>query len=166
GARAGGRGRPRAGEGAAVVGLGTLGLLAVQVLRSRGLRVLGVSRSSRRFELAAELGTVALARAGQDDLDRAGRELSGREGVDLVVETAGTPEAVGHALELVRPGGRVVLTGLPHAHSTVDWFAVVRREVTIVGSMIYQDEFAQALHLLETGAVRTEPLVTHRFPLG
>ena len=159
------RGRPRAGETVAVVGLGTLGLLAVQVLRARGLRVLGVSRSTRRFELATEVGATALARAGVDDLARAGGELSGREGVDLVVETAGTPDAVAYALELVRPGGRVVLTGLPHEWSTVDWFSVVRREITIVGSMIYQDEFAEALRLLETGTVRTDPLLTHRFPL-
>jgi len=59
----------------------------------------------------------------------------------------------------------VVLTGLPHERASVDWFDVVRREVTISGSMIYQDEFAQALRLLETGAVRAEPLLTHRFPL-
>ena len=159
------RGRPRAGESAAVVGLGALGLLAVQVLRARGLRVLGVSRSTRRFALATEMGTTALARATEDDLASAAGDISGREGVDLVVETAGTPEAMNHALALVRPGGRVVLTGLPHERSTVDWFGVVRREVTIIGSMIYQDEFTEALRLLETGAVRTERLVTQGFPL-
>jgi len=41
----------------------------------------------------------------------------------------------------------------------------VRRAVTLLGSMIYQDEFAEALRLLETRAVRVRPLVTHRFPL-
>jgi 2-desacetyl-2-hydroxyethyl bacteriochlorophyllide A dehydrogenase len=160
------RGAPRAGQRAGVVGLGTLGLLAVQVLRERGLEVLGVSRSTRRFDLARELGASAVARAGADDLSVAARALSGREGLDLVVETAGTPEAVEHALAVVRPGGRVVLTGLPHERSTVDWFDVVRREVTLLGSMIYQDEFDEALRLLETGAVRTGSLVTHRFALS
>src|SRR2546422_7235562 len=66
---------------------------------------------------------------------------------------------------LVRPGGRVVLTGLPHEPTPVAFFSVVRREVTITGSMIYQDEFGEALRLLESGAVRGEPLVTHRFDL-
>jgi (R,R)-butanediol dehydrogenase / meso-butanediol dehydrogenase / diacetyl reductase len=42
---------------------------------------------------------------------------------------------------------------------------VVRREVTISGSMIYQDEFPEAMRLIATGAVRTRSLVTHRFPL-
>jgi len=65
----------------------------------------------------------------------------------------------------VRPGGRVVLTGLPHEPTPVAFFSVVRREVTIVGSMIYQDEFPEALRLVAEGAVVTAPLVTHRFSL-
>jgi len=43
---------------------------------------------------------------------------------------------------------------------------VVRRELTILGSMIYQTEFPEAIRLLASGAVRTERLLTHRFPLA
>ena len=82
-----------------------------------------------------------------------------------MIETAGTAEAVHHALMLVRPGGRVVLTGLPHEPTPVEFFFVVRREVTIVGSMIYQDEFAEAMRLVADGTVKTRPLVTHHFAL-
>jgi threonine dehydrogenase-like Zn-dependent dehydrogenase len=59
-----------------------------------------------------------------------------------------------------------VLTGLPHDPTPVAFFSVVRREVTILGSMIYQDEFGEALRLVASGQVRTAPLVTHRFPLA
>lgn len=163
--RAVNRGRPERGERAAIVGAGSLGLLALQVLRARGARVMVVSRSRRRFALAAELGAEAMHATVDGPLADAARRFSGREGVDLVVETAGTPEAVTHALELVRPGGRVVLIGLPHEPTPVSFFSVVRREVTITGSMIYQDEFPEALRLVEEGAVRTGPLITHRFSL-
>jgi len=163
--RAVGRGAPKAGETAAVVGAGTLGLLALQVLRARGARVLVVSRTHRRLELATELGAEAVHALADGPLDAAARRVSGREGVDLVVETAGAAEAVGQALELVRPGGRVVLTGLPHEPAPLNVFSVVRREVTIAGSMIYQDEFPAALELVASGAVRTRPLVTHHFKL-
>jgi threonine dehydrogenase-like Zn-dependent dehydrogenase len=147
------------------VGAGTLGLLALQVLAARGARVLVVSRSTRRFALADELGAAATHAVADGPLDEAARAFSGREGIDCVVETAGTPEAVSHALALVRPGGRVVLTGLPHEATAVPFFSVVRREVTIVGSMIYQDEFAEAMRLVAAGQVRTRPLITHRFAL-
>ncbi len=163
--RAVARGQVRAGETAAVVGAGTLGLLALQVLRARGARVLAVSRSARRFTLARELGAEATHAVADGPLEEVARGFSRREGVDCVVETAGTPEAVAHALALVRPGGRVVLTGLPHDPTPVRFFSVVRREVTIVGSMIYQDEFAEAMRLVAAGHVRTGPLITHRFAL-
>jgi 2-desacetyl-2-hydroxyethyl bacteriochlorophyllide A dehydrogenase len=163
--RAVNRAVPRAGETAAVLGAGTLGLLAAQLLRLQGARVLVVSRTARRFELARRHGAAACHALSEGPLADAARAFSGREGVDLVIETAGTPEAVEHAIELVRPGGRVVLTGLPHEPSSVSFFTVVRRELTLVGSMIYQDEFPQALRLLETGQVRGADLVTHRFAL-
>jgi L-iditol 2-dehydrogenase len=159
------RGGMRAGETAAVVGAGTLGLLAVQVLRAGGARVLAVSRSARRLPLAKELGAEATHALADGPLEEVARAFSGREGIDCVIETAGTAEAVAHALALVRPGGRVVLTGLPHEVTPVRFFSVVRREVTIVGSMIYQDEFAEAMRLVAAGQVRTRSLVTHRFAL-
>jgi L-iditol 2-dehydrogenase len=153
----------RPGETAAVVGGGTLGLLALQVLRAHGARVLVVSRTSRRFDLAHELGAEGTHVVGDGSLEAIAGRFSAREGVDVVIETAGTAEAVAHALTLVRPGGRVVLTGLPHEPTAVAFFSVVRREVTISGSMVYQDEFPEAMRLIESGAVRTRPLVTHRF---
>jgi (R,R)-butanediol dehydrogenase/meso-butanediol dehydrogenase/diacetyl reductase len=168
-ARAVGRGEARRGETAAVLGVGTLGLLAVQVLKARGCAVLAVGRTAARLDVARVLGADAVA-ATSVPLDgrapaAAARALSGREGVDLVVETAGTPEAVNQAVDLARPGGRIVLTGLPHAPSSVEFFWVVRRELTILGSMIYQAEFPEAIRLLADGSVRAERLLTHRFPL-
>jgi len=159
------RSAARAGETAAIVGAGTLGLLALQVLTAGGVRALVVSRTPRRFAMARELGAAETHLVSAGPLDEAAQRFSGREGVDLVIETAGTATAVEHALSLVRPGGRIVLTGLPHEPTPVAFFSVVRREVTITGSMIYQDEFGEALRLLESGAVHAGPLVTHRFDL-
>lgn len=163
--RAVGRADLRSGETVAVVGAGTLGLLAVQVACGHEARVLVVSRSARRFALAKDLGAEATHAVDDGPLDARARAFSGREGVDCVIETAGTAEAVNHALALVRPGGRVILTGLPHESTPVAFFSVVRREITIRGSMIYQDEFSEAMRLVADGTVKTRPLVSHRFPL-
>lgn len=163
--RAVARGDAVAGESAAVLGVGALGLLAIQVLKARGLRVLAVGRVSRREDLARALGADGFATTEGGGATEAARAFSGREGVDLVVETAGTALAVEQGIELARPGGRVVLTGLPHEASTVNFFSVVRREIRIVGSMIYQQEFPLAIALLSEGKVRVGELVTHRFPL-
>ncbi len=168
--RAVARGAPGPGETAAVVGAGTLGLLAVQVLRRRGCRVLAVARSDRRLGLARALGAdAAIATTDGAEAAAAARRLAGRDGVDLAVETAGTAEAVELALGrqgFVRPGGRVILAGLPHAASRIEFFWVVRRELEIRGSMIYQDEFRDAVALLSAGAIEVAPLLTHRFALA
>jgi threonine dehydrogenase-like Zn-dependent dehydrogenase len=167
--RAVNRAAPRPGETAAVVGAGTLGLLALQLLRARGCQVLVVARSDRRLGLAQELGAESTAAGTGPEVADAARRLAGRDGVDLVVETAGTAEAVELCLGqvgLVRPGGRVVLTGLPHDAARIEFFWVVRREIDIRGSMIYRDEFGDAVALLAGGDVRVAPLLTHRFPLA
>jgi L-iditol 2-dehydrogenase len=163
------RAAPRHGETAAVVGAGTLGLLALQILRARGCRVLVVGRSERRLGLARELGADAVVAGAEEGVVDAARRLAGRDGVDLVVETAGTAGAVEMCLGqvgLVRPGGRIVLTGLPHEPARVDFFWVVRREIDIRGSMIYRDEFGEAVRLLAGGEVQVAALLTHRFPLA
>jgi 2-desacetyl-2-hydroxyethyl bacteriochlorophyllide A dehydrogenase len=164
--RAVGRGEPLAGETAAVLGIGSLGLLAIQVLKARGVRVLAVSRSDRRFALARDVGADAVATSTSGADIAAARALGGREGVDLVVETAGTAQAVEQAVELCRPAGRIVLTGLPHEPTPLNFFWVVRRELRIIGSMIYHGEFPAAMQLLAKGVVQVDRLLTHRFPLA
>ena len=164
--RAVARGEVKRGESAAVLGVGALGLLAIQLLKAKGLRVLAVGRTEHRQHLARALGADDFATSGEGRAVEAARGLSGREGVDLVIETAGTGVAVEQALELTRPGGRVVLTGLPHEASAVNFFGVVRRELRIIGSMIYQQEFPEAIRLLSTGTVTVDRLVTHSFPLA
>ena len=173
--RAVGRAAPEPGQAAAVVGAGSLGLLGLQLLRARGCRVLVVARSAERLELARRLGadaTVAIGSGGPASAPAvvaAARALAGRDGVDGVLEPAGSAQAVElvlGAVGFVRPGGRVVLTGLPHEESRVPFFWLVRRELEVLGSMIYRgEEFPRAIDLLARGAVAVEPLLTHRFAL-
>ena len=162
--RAVARGEAKRGESAAVLGVGALGLLAIQVLKAQGVRVLAIGRTEHRQHLARAMGAEEFTSSGAGGAADAARAFSGREGVDLVIETAGTGVAVEQ--ELAHPGGRVVLTGLPHEASTVNFFGVVRRELRIIGSMIYQEEFPEAIRLLSSGTVTVDRLVTHRFPLA
>src|SRR5207244_7462204 len=117
----------------------------------------------RRLALARELGADAVATSSMGADVAAARAFSGREGVDLVVETAGTARAVEQAVELCRPGGRIVLTGLPHEPTELNVFWVVRRQLRIIGSMIYQDESHEATRLPGTGALRAEWLLAPPF---
>src|SRR5204863_340499 len=155
---------PRLEPGEAIVRVASAGLCGTDYSIFTGDRPVDYPRVMGH-ELVGRVDAEATPAPPAGALAETARRFSGREGVDLVVETAGPADAVTHALDLVRPGGRVVVTGLPHESTPVPFFSVVRREITITGSMIYQDEFGEALRLVASGAVRTRPLITHRFGL-
>ncbi len=101
------------GEGAAVIGLGLVGLLTVQILRAGGIRVLGLDITEDRVALARELGAEAGAVTGRDDPAGAAKGFTRGQGVDAVSITAATPssEPVDVAGALCRDRGRVVVVG-------------------------------------------------------
>ncbi|WP_328941283.1 alcohol dehydrogenase catalytic domain-containing protein [Streptomyces sp. NBC_00250] len=152
-------GRPRPGERIAVVGAGTLGLLAVQWLASSSLAELAVvaprtERAARALDFGA---TRALAPA----------EADGETGhFDLVVETAGASTTAASSCLLARRGGRVVLTGMFTAGAAgIDpvHLSVSQLEVrSVFGAS--SAAWADAVRALSLGLLDPGPLVTHEFP--
>ena len=106
------RGHPKPGETIGVVGIGTLGSLAVTLARlhSPGAIVAFGARSGE-LELAATLGADATVHVTDEDPVAAARRICG-DGLDVVIEAAGSPDAMDLATRLVRRGGRVVLLGI------------------------------------------------------
>jgi L-iditol 2-dehydrogenase len=156
-------------EDVVVIGPGTIGLLAAQVARSRGatVTVAGLARHAARFHLARQLGISRTA--ALDDAAQLGAIARGHDGlgVDVVVECSGAVESVATGLRLLRKGGRMILVAFtPGQTVPMDLDLVVQRELTIVASRGKRPScFRIALDLLESGAVWTLPLVSHRFPL-
>jgi L-iditol 2-dehydrogenase len=153
------RARPQPGERVAVIGEGTVGLITAHLARLFSpAEVVVYGLRAAQSELAAELGATGFELAG-----------SGHRRFDLVVEAAGTPEAVRSAIGLARRGGRVVLMGLAGNGVTaplpID--EVVINDLQIIASFSYTSAaWAEVAALLGSGQVRLGPLITHRFPLG
>jgi L-iditol 2-dehydrogenase len=86
--------------------------------------------------------------------------------VDVAFEAAGQPEAVETAIEVTRPGGRVVLVGIPSVDRISFRASSARRkELTIALSRRAKHTHARAIGLAESGTVDLAGLVTHRLPL-
>jgi len=161
------RGRPSPGETVGVIGIGTLGSLAVTLARlyaPGALVAYGVRPEELRF--AEGLGADATVHVGEDDAVAAtGRVVKG--GLDLVLETAGAPEAVELATRLVRPGGRVVLLGIAGEGRMLELPAdrITFGDMDVIGSFSYTTStWSRVVDLLTRGLVDFEPIVTHRFP--
>ena len=94
------------------------------------------------------------------------RELTGH-GVDVAFEAAGTDEGVGLAIESVRPGGRVVLAGIP-GDDTIRFGASAARRKGLTIAMVRRmnEVYPRAISLADRGVVDLDSLVTSRAGLG
>jgi len=147
----------RKGQRVAVIGDGTIALLTVHLLRLyEPSHVTMIGRRSEQEKLAK--------RAGADEFVL----RTPRERFDLLVEAAGTGEAVAHALAMCARGGMVILLGLP-PHGTEVAFApddLVNDDLIIQGSFSYTREaFADVVRRVNSGDLRPSFVITHRFSL-
>lgn len=150
---------PAAGAHVLVIGAGVIGLLALQLAADSGAAVTACDLAPARLELARRLGAA--------DAFQAGAPLEPFENrFDLVYDTSGAPSALALATRLAAPRGTVALLGLPSAEHPVSTTLIVRKELRIQGSLIYTDEFPQAIELLRAGRVATAPLVSGILPLA
>ncbi|MCX4697356.1 2,3-butanediol dehydrogenase [Streptomyces sp. NBC_01373] len=148
-------------ETMAVVGLGPIGLLTVLLAGQRGVRrILAVDVSPARLELAAGLGATDLIDAGREgDAGERIHELTGGEGVDAAFEVAGSEIALRTCLAATRRGGRIVLVGLAQEVS-LDAFALVNNEQSIIASVGYRDTYPELIRLVAEQHLDLTPVVT------
>ncbi len=142
-----------AGASVAVVGLGTVGNLVVQVAAaSSATEVIGVDPSLRRRELAEQLGaTAALA------------PDPGLIGIaDVVVDCAGTDQSARDAIAMARTGGTIVMIGTGSEDVSLPLRSVVLKEKRILGSAahVWDEDVQAAVALLARGVVRPQQLIS------
>lgn len=159
----------RVGQTAAVLGPGPIGLLTTQVVKLSGvslLMVAGTSIDVNRLKTAKEFGADITIDVTKDDPVKKAMSLT-RGGFDVVLEASGSPKSVPQALAMLKPGGKVILIGIHPAPGEIPTTDVVRRSKSIIGAYGYDaDIWNRALTLLNTGKVKTEPMITHRLPLS
>jgi L-iditol 2-dehydrogenase len=150
-------GKVKAGSAVAVVGCGPIGLMVVQLARLRAAAsVVAVDPLAHRRQAAERFGA---------DLALAPDEMPGAE-ADVAFEVAGPSQAVELAVGLARPGGRVVLVGIPDDDTTTFRASTARRKgLTLLLSRRMGDVYPRAIELVERGLVDVDSIVTHRFGL-
>ncbi len=148
------------GDDATVLGLGSIGLLSVAALRWLGAgRVYGIDPVEIRRELASGLGAEAV-------YARSSQARAALDGTQLVLECSGRPEAIQQALDLARPGGRMVLLGIAVAEVTLVPVFWITREITVTGSINSRfEDFEEALRLL-SARPEVSDIVTTRVGLA
>lgn len=182
---------PTLGECVVVTGLGLIGLMTVELLRSHGCHVLGLDFDRAKLDLARRLGAETVDLTAGADPVAAARAFSRGRGADAVIVTASTrsSEPMHQAAGMCRKRGRIVLVGVTGLElSRADFY---EKELTFQVSCSYgpgrydpsyeergqdyplgfvrwtaQRNFEAVLDLMADGRLDPAPLVSHRFAVG
>lgn len=159
-------GHVHAGDRVAVHGCGPIGLLTLQIARAAGAaQILAVEPLAYRREWALELGADVVMDADGSQVTSALDHTAGR-GVDVAFEAAGQIEAVSDAVEVARPGGRVVVIGIPDENRVTFREATARTK----GLSVYfvrrmKHTYERTIALVRSGQLDIRSLVTHHYAL-
>ena len=156
------------GRSVLIVGDGPIALMATGVARAEGARLVVIlCRHDRRMDIAATMGADRVLKDGSGTEEALSQITDGR-GFDVVLEMAGSPEAVDLALKWVRIGGRMSAFGIHGGPLTIENYGQYVRSgkkiIPISGRLIWQT-WHEVTRLLQSGKLDVSPVITHRLPL-
>lgn len=135
-----------------VLGDGKLGLLAAQALAAAGSRVIAVGRHREKLSILDESGIhTGLS-----------RDLSDRD-FDIVIDCTGSPSGIRTALQIVKPGGRIVLKTTTAKKVQIDMNQFVINEISLIGSRC--GPFLPAIKAIKSRQIDLYPLISDVFPI-
>jgi L-iditol 2-dehydrogenase len=155
------------GDVVVVIGLGSIGLLLLQLIRHAGAKCIGLDLDRERCRVAETLGaTATFVEIGSDFVESLAAMTDAR-GADAVFFTAGNPSLVPSTLSWLRAGGTCLIFASLHPDSQVDldWNELYYREINLVSSYsAAPDDLREALELLADGSVSVKQMTEHTFP--
>jgi 2-desacetyl-2-hydroxyethyl bacteriochlorophyllide A dehydrogenase len=156
----------RPGDSLAVLGLGPVGLCAVQVALAAGAGpVLAIDTVADRLEVARSFGAIPVHLTEENPRDVA-RQLTGGRGVDASIDAVGHPDALDLAIRLARKAGTVVAIGVYAEPCRVHMGLVWIKALTLhSGHANVIGHVDRVLGMLAAGTLDPTPLVTHHLPL-
>jgi D-xylulose reductase len=164
GMQAASRARIAPGDIAVVTGCGTIGMMvALAALAGGCSKVIISDVSAEKLGIAAGYAGIVPVNVRDDNLVERVKTETGGWGADLVFEASGNPRVYDDILRVVRPGGALVLVGLPPDTVAVNVNNAIAREIRIETVFRYANVFDRALALIASGKVNLKPLISKTF---
>ena len=157
--------RVEPGQDVLIVGVGGLGVHAIQIAKLEGARVIAADVDEERLDLARSLGADEVVNAGTGDPAGRVKRLTDGVGADAVIEIVGTPQTLAWTLPATKRGGKLIIVGYaPGRPWPLDTMAMHYNEWEVIGSRVStRSELAEVVGLVQTG--RLKPVVSRTFPL-
>jgi len=150
-----------------VFGCGPIGQLIIQLARLSGAtQIIATDRLIHRLDFALQSSATHTYLVQDNERDAEMWAFTREEGLDIVFEVAGENSAVETAVALSRPGGQVVLVGIPSDDRTSFNASVARRKgLTFRTVRRMKHTYPRAIRLVESGLINVRSLVTHQYSM-
>ncbi|ESZ68113.1 sulfurtransferase [Mesorhizobium sp. L103C119B0] len=153
------------GDVAVVTGGGPIGIMAALAMLAGGCsRVIVSDIVDEKLAIAARYPGVSTVNVRNARLADAIAKATDGWGADVVVEASGAPNAYGGIHDLIRPGGCLVLVGMPVTPVAIDVSSFQTKEIRIETVFRYANVFDRALAMIASGKVDLKPLISATFP--
>ncbi len=154
------------GADVAVLGAGPIGLSCMVCVKAEGVRACYVTEKiDERVELAGKVGATWVGNPLKEDIVASILKQQPL-GMDLVYECAGQQETIDQAVDLLKPGGKLVLVGIPREDRISFAIDKIRRKEIAIINIRRQNGCTQAaVNLIASNRVHVDFMVTHRFAL-
>ena len=153
------------GDNVLTIGGGPIGALATLALQSMSANVAIQEASRSRIDLLRRIGLKKVLGVSAGELEGLIENFFDGERADVVIDTVGVEASMAQAFKAVRPGGKILVVGLGAMEAKILLQQMVRQEIELIGSIIYVDNFREALKIVRKGIIPIKGLITHRFPL-
>ena len=154
------------GKRVVIIGAGAMGLLTLKMCIQAGALCYSCDVVSRKLDLAKQFGAIDTVHSLETDPVAKVKELTGVRGPDVVIETVGITKTFEQAIDMAGFGGRVVALGLSTGKAGIIPNLIAQKELEIVGSIYYVEEFGTAVDLINAGRMDYSGLISHILPLG
>lgn len=150
----------------AMFGIGPMGGAGILVAKGRGARVIAVDILDSRLEQARALGADAVINSRDEDAVARLRELTGGRGVDVAIDSSGSPAGQNAALDGAARFGRVAFIGESRKTEINPSDQLIRKLLTVIGAWYFPIwEWPEITRFVIERKVPVEKLITHRFAL-
>ena len=153
------------GDVGVVIGAGPIGIMvALAALAGGCASVIVADLMADKLQIAARYPGIVPVDIRSADLKEAVDKATGGWGADVVFEASGSPKAWESLLTLPRPGGAVVVVGLPVHPTAMDWATASTRELRFETVFRYAHQYPRAIQMMASGKVDLKPLISATLP--
>lgn len=162
------------GSTVAVMGCGSIGLLAIQWAKIFGAtKIIAIDIDNHKLNIAKKLGADYTINSIKESLEEAIDAIP--EQIDVAIESAGSPFTIGQVLTLPTKGGQVLLLGIPYSDIEIkrtQFEKILRNELNVIGSWnglsapFPGKEWDATIHYMSSGDLLVDPIISDRLDLS